>query len=262
MNGQRSGIKTSRTLSIEEWHSRFIHQAEWTRQARKYIYSVLDLKSCSRVLEVGSGTGVITLDITSNCEGRCFGLDIDFTRVLFSRKVVQEAITFTADAYHLPFSPNVFDQVYSHFFLLWMKNGQEAIRELIRVIRPGGVLIFLAEPDYGSRIDYPKELQIIGKEQSKSLITQGADPRIGRKLPSLLVKAGLVKVNVGLIQWGGKKPFSSDEFEDEWRIIVSDLADQFSAKKIKELKTMDRISSMEGTRVTFTPTFYAWGFKP
>ncbi len=37
--------------------------------------------------------------------------------------------------------------------------------EMVRVTRPHGFVLALAEPDYGGRIDYPSELSTIGNWQ-------------------------------------------------------------------------------------------------
>ena len=86
------------------------------------------------------------------------------------------------DAHQLPLADGCFDVCLCHFLLLWVTDPIQVLQEMYRVTRSGGVVMALAEPDYGSRIDYPQELSLLGKWQMDSLEQQGADPFIGRKL--------------------------------------------------------------------------------
>lgn len=261
MNGQQSGKIKRLNLTIKEWHDRFKHQAEWTLDLRHYLYQELKLKNKHRVLEVGCGTGVILKDMQSQCNGKCMGLDIDLPRLLFGKQIKSIYTAVNADGNLIPFGKNSFDQVYGHFYLLWINNPVIALSEMIRILNPGGALILIAEPDYGGGIDFPSELNKIRSEQIKSLQRQGANPFIGRELASLLKKAGLSKISMGMISWGGINSFSLDEFSDEWKVIEADLNGYLSENEIEELKSIDQQASMLGIRIAFTPTFYAWGIK-
>ncbi len=248
-------------LSINEWHTRFKQQAGWTSQLRKYIFQELHLESCHRVLEVGSGTGVIIDEIQSNCSALCYGLDVDLNRVLFSKAYSPGNHFIAADGYRIPISDDTFDQVYCHFYLLWMHDPLSAIKEMTRILLPGGAIIILAEPDYGGRIDFPRDLEKIGDGQRLSLINQGANPLIGRELTLLLKSVGLQDISMGLVSWSGIQPFSQHDFDIEWSVIHSDLSNQYSQETINKLKESDLDSSKKGIRISLTPTFYAWGIK-
>ncbi len=59
-----------------------------------------------------------------------------------------------------------------------------AIKEIYRVLQPKGMLVAI-EPDYGGMIEYPPEIAT-GDLWIAALSRAGADPCIGRKLPSIL----------------------------------------------------------------------------
>jgi SAM-dependent methyltransferase len=261
MSGQLSGKNINLELSISEWHARFKQQAGWTSQLRKYIFQELHLGSCHRVLEVGSGTGVIISDIQSNCSAFCYGLDIDLNRIFISKTFSPGIHFIAADGYQIPILDDTFDQVFCHFYLLWMRDPLSALKEMTRVLLPGGAIILLAEPDYGGRIDYPRDLEKIGDGQRLSLFNKGANPFIGRELMLLLKSLGLRDVSMGMVSWSGIQPFSQHDFDIEWSVIHSDLSNQYSQKTISKLKESDLDSSKKGIRISFTPTFYAWGLK-
>ena len=91
-----------------------------------------------------------------------------------------------------------FDICLCHFLLLWIANPLAALKEMRRIVKPGGWVLALAEPDYGSRIDFPPELEALGQAQSKALQSQCADVSVGRKL------RGLFK------DWFGEYPLRDD----------------------------------------------------
>jgi hypothetical protein len=117
----------------------------------------------------------------------------------------------------------------------------------------------LAEPDYGGRIDYPKELAEIGELQTKALANQGSDPYIGRKMRDIFTRAGLLDVLVGVMggEWTGSS--SGEEVDSEWRTIDSDLQGTLSNLALTTLRQTDLDAWRDGSRILFVPTFYAYG---
>jgi hypothetical protein len=124
----------------------------------------------------------------------------------------------------------------------------------------------IAEPDYGGRIDYPDILSQIGHWQVHSLRKQGADPLAGRKLPELFHQTGLIEIETGVIggQWISNLPL--DDFESEWKVVETDLEDlNLMASEmdlVHQLKDKDASARLDGSRVLYVPTFYAWGRVP
>jgi hypothetical protein len=121
----------------------------------------------------------------------------------------------------------------------------------------------LAEPDYGGRIDYPKDLEALGDLQRFALQKQGADPQIGRRLGEIFNRAGIKIFDAGVLggQWRGN--LTRHEWELEWNVLLSDLQalsdTGIEEKKIEALRSLDWVAWERGERVLFVPTFYAWG---
>jgi len=241
-----------------DWHARYIQQASWTAQTRKYLYQKAGLSAASRVLEPGCGTGAILADCPA---GVLHGVDWDFYNLQIARLTVPRASLTCANALALPYPSASFDACITHFFLLWV-DANHALTEMQRVTRPGGCIIALAEPDYGARIDRPPELAELGRLQGLALKSQGADPHTGRKLAGLFVKAGLEHVITGVMggEWN-QKPLD-DGWEQEWAALESDLAGEVSAEKISELRRIDAAAWAHGERILFVPTFYGIGSVP
>ncbi len=121
----------------------------------------------------------------------------------------------------------------------------------------------LAEPDYGGRIDYPDELSVIGKWQIDSLLQQGADPLIGRKLRTLFATSGLNQIEAGVLGGEWKTASLGTEQESEWAVIRSDLArEPEKLSRLDKLYQIDQQAQEHNERILFVPTFYAWGRVP
>lgn len=246
-------------LTPQDWHKRFTQQAQWTKDLRAYLYQHSGIENANRVLEVGCGTGAILGNLPEVVPLQV-GLDIDYTHLnLAIRKSLRSSLT-QGDGHTLPYPEDCFDITLCHFLLLWVADPAQVLSEMVRVTRPGGTVLALAEPDYGGRIDYPEELSQLGAWQTDSLRTQGADPLMGRKLAGLFQKAGLQSVETGALggQWSGSP--NGEAWESEWAVLESDLNHKPSfSEKLGFLKDLDKSAYEKGERVLFVPTFYAWG---
>jgi hypothetical protein len=136
------------------------------------------------------------------------------------------------------------------------------LKEMMRVTRPGGIIGALAEPDYGSRIDFPEDLSEIGRAQRDALIQQGADPDMGRKLASSLSMAGCKRISQGILGSYQPQPQSQEQIASEQSVLKADLSTIVDAYPIQSLILLDRSTRLENTRVLFIPTFFCWGFIP
>ena len=167
-----------------------------------------------------------------------------------------------ADGQSLPYPDGVFDITLCHYYLLWLGTPVQGLAEMRRVTRAGGVVAALAEPDYRGRIDYPDDLANPGLLQARSLVEQGANPYLGRKMAELLNQAGLSQVHTGLM--GGEWGESPDTgfIQMEWEVLQHDLLGLLPESEIYRLQALDLESWRSGIRILFVPTFYAWGKVP
>lgn len=251
-------------LSQAEWHQRFVQQARWTQAIRRYLYQKVQIQNTRRVLEVGCGTGAILSDLLASTTAQVTGIDLAFDRLVFARSIASGAHLAAADGLRLPFPPGAFDIALCHFYLLWVAQQVQALREMARVTRSGGYVIALAEPDYGGRIDYPDPLAELGQAQEQALQQQGADPRTGRRLAELMLSAELKEVQTGLLggEWSSANPPSRDFLKQEWAVLEQDLRGTLSPTGLERLKEIDQAAWDRGERILFVPTFYAIGKVP
>jgi len=242
-----------------DWHARYSQQARWTANVRKYLFDRAGMESSQRVLEVGCGTGALFTEFPPTTQVQLCGLDLNANNAHLARQNVPSADISCGDGHHLPYQDRIFDIAFCHFLLLWVHSPVEVLREMRRVVRKGGAVLALAEPDYAGRIDYPPELEPLGRWQADSLKKQGADPVAGRKLRSWFSSAGIKPIESGIIAGGWSGSPSPDERALEWVVIKSDLEGQVPFQNILKIKKLDDAAWDNGERVLFVPTFYAWG---
>ena len=122
----------------------------WFKGKRKIVFTqiskFLDEDKKYSILDVGCGTGIIVKEFSKL--GDAMGLDIEIKALKFCqnrglKKLVQ------GDLMHLPFEDNSYDIV-SIFDVLYHKDVKDdvaAMRELFRIIKPGGLLVLTDSAD-------------------------------------------------------------------------------------------------------------------
>lgn len=118
--------------------------------AGKKIVKVLGIKPDDRVLELGSGLGLLGKAIKGEvgADLRYFGVDLIFDSADRGRR---NSITpIQADVVKLPFNREAFDEIISTDVLEHIADAQQAVKEIYRVLKPGGkVFIVIADPSEG-----------------------------------------------------------------------------------------------------------------
>ena len=110
---------------------------------RKVVAERIRGWSPGRLLDIASGTGDLALEIQSHCPD-CEVIATDFCAEMLdhaSRRGVHQ--TLVADALKLPFGDDGFDVATVAFGLRNMSDYPAALREMQRVIKPGGRLVIL-----------------------------------------------------------------------------------------------------------------------
>ena len=249
-------------LTIQDWHNRFLIQAQWTKALRLYFFDLIKLDPADKILDIGCGTGALLPDLQSLSPASIFGADVSLEHLHQAHQISPESNLIGADVHYLPFTDAAFDMVLSHYFLMWIGDPSHAIKELCRMIKPGGYLVAFAEPDYGGRIDYPPEFINLREYQISGLLKAGADPRMGRKLPELFHAAELEQVHCGVYDGRWEKTLSREDIESEWLMLEDDLKSILSNAELNELKKHEQKAIKKGSRLIYVPTFYAWGRIP
>jgi ubiquinone/menaquinone biosynthesis C-methylase UbiE len=118
---------------------------------RELTVSLAGVKPGDAVLEVGCGTGTLTLEASRRAgpSGKVFGIDIIPAMIEISRQKAAQAnqdITFQLGSIdNIPFPDGQFDVVMCSFMIFHMSEAvrRKGIAEIYRVLKPGGRLLVL-----------------------------------------------------------------------------------------------------------------------
>lgn len=110
---------------------------------RKVVTARIRRWNPARALDVASGTGDLALEIQRQCPA-CEVIATDFCAEMLAHAAHRGvAQTLVADALNLPFPDGGFDVVTVAFGLRNMADYPAALREMLRVLKPGGHLLIL-----------------------------------------------------------------------------------------------------------------------
>ncbi|MCL5038137.1 MAG: methyltransferase domain-containing protein [Chloroflexi bacterium] len=245
-------------LSVEDWDRQLCRQAEWLRPHRFLQYRHAGLVHAKSVLDLGCGTGRITVECSEKTSAQVTGLDFDPRKLEFARSLPGRIKWVEGSAFDLPFPDESFDIVLCHYVLLWLEDRERALSEVRRVLAPGGCFLILCEPDYNAAIEEP-DLGIVDLYR-KSLLREGADLSCGRKLPGMLSGAGM-KGRVGVVNFSWEPDFWHRELKAEQDLRRKTWKDLVSPQKMEELFKKEEDSLDKGERFFWLPMFYALAKK-
>ena len=108
----------------------------------KEVLKEINWKS-KKVLDVGCGPGIMAMELVKrDCD--FWGMDLSLEMLKQGNKIFgpnRKVHFFTGTAENLCFSNNAFDAVISMGVIEFVNNDELAIKEMIRVLQPGGILI-------------------------------------------------------------------------------------------------------------------------
>ncbi|MBY0612301.1 MAG: methyltransferase domain-containing protein [Beijerinckiaceae bacterium] len=169
----------------------------------------------SRVLEAGCGVGAQTVTLAAKnpaCE--IISIDISDVSLAAARATVasmglKNVTLQQANIFELPYAPHSFDHVFVCFVLEHLADPVSALRQLHRVLKPGGSLIAV-EGDHGSTYFHPDSVYARRAIhcQVELQARGGGNALIGRALYPLLSEAGFdtVRVMPRMVYVDGSKP--------------------------------------------------------
>jgi ubiquinone/menaquinone biosynthesis C-methylase UbiE len=113
------------------------------------LFSLAPLGECKRLLDVGTGTGIVALEAARRLGSNAKITGVDLSDGLLrtahrkaAKSGLSDAICFLKmDAEALALKESSFDVVLSLFALLHFPDPKRALAEMFRVLRPGGVAV-------------------------------------------------------------------------------------------------------------------------
>lgn len=156
-----------------------------------------------RVLDCGCGPGTITVGLAQIvAAGHVVGLDREAAELEQARHYAEQQrvanIEFQlGNVYELPFPDGAFDAVFAHAVLQHLAEPQQALGEMRRVLKPGG-LIGVREEDRDADLVYPFPPRL---RETHALLMRfwqqvGGDPYLPKRYRAVLREAGFTRIHM------------------------------------------------------------------
>jgi SAM-dependent methyltransferase len=222
-----------------------------TRNAADYADFFLPyLTTDSRVLDVGCGTGTITIGLAEKA-GEVAGVDPDdeFTdaRRYASEHGLENVEFRRGSIYDLELPEGHFDACLAHSMLETLERPLDGLIEIERVLKPGGVL-GVACVEYGGVIIAGRGEELLRRFSVRERLWQlenTADPYRGRRLRGLLAQAGFEGVTATSKFFSYGMPATVEEFglaraeqcgDDDWYSGHAQEHDLLTAGELDEMR--------------------------
>jgi len=169
-------------------HPSVLRSHQWRTAANSAAYLLDRLVPGQDILDVGCGPGTISRDLARLvAPGQVVGIDAAPAVIAqAAAEASEDSVSFqVGNAYALPFDDCSFDIVHAHQLLQHLAEPVTALREMHRVLRPGGLLA-VRDADYAGFIWAPPDPVLDRWIALYHEVTarNGADADAGRRLLS------------------------------------------------------------------------------
>jgi len=189
----------------------------WNKDQLKLIFEKVNIDTIHNFLDVGCGLGYLTFMAARFFNERCnlLGIDTDPKLVKIAQKKVNKYnfsnISFeVGDIYNLEVPKNSFDFIAEQLVLLHLDRPEDAVSELLRVLRPSGSLLIIEPNNLAMSVVYNNVTNNLGIEEKLALLSfemkiqQGkikvgeGDDNYGDRILELLAKHNMKILDIRL----------------------------------------------------------------
>jgi SAM-dependent methyltransferase len=184
-------------------HESVLRSHRWRTVENSAAYLLPHLRPGLRLLDVGCGPGTITADLATRlAPGTVLGIDASAEVIDAARRDHPDVTFSVADVYDLGLEDASWDVVHAHQVLQHLADPVAALREMRRVVRPGGI-VAARDSDYASFTWHPADERLerwlaIYQEIARA---NGGEPDAGRRLLSWARQAGFTRVDASASAW-------------------------------------------------------------
>ena len=205
----------------------------WRTAANSAAHLLPHLHGGQRLLDVGSGPGTITADL-ARLVAEVVAVEVteeaaELTRAELERQGITQATVLVGDVHDLDLADGGFDVVHAHQVLQHVADPVGALREMVRVTRPGG-LVAARDSDYGHFSWHPASpgLDRWLELYDAAARANGGEPHAGRMLLAWAHAAGATEVVASSSTWCFADPEDRAWWGSLWadRITSTALAHQ------------------------------------
>lgn len=231
-------------------HESVLTSHRWRTAENSAAYLLPHLRPGSSLLDVGCGPATLTADLAARvAPGRVTATETGPVPLGLARDELRRrgvaADLVVADVHALDLPDDEFDVVHAHQVLQHVADPVQALREMARVCRPGGV-VAARDADYAGFTWFPR---LPGLDEWLELYeavarSNGGEPDAGRHLLAWAHAAGLDDVEVSASVWCYAAPADRRWWGHSWaqRILESDVATTALERGLADKAALQRIS--------------------
>lgn len=206
-------------------HESVLRSHTWRTAANSAAYLLGSLKPHMRILDIGCGPGTITADLAALVpDGHVTGVDrapevLDRARATAAGRGLTNVDFAVADVHALEYPDDTFCVVHAHQVLQHVGDPVQALREMLRVTRPGGY-VAVRDSDYAAMTWYPASPGLDDWLELYHRVARanGGEPDAGRRLKSWALAAGCTDITATSATW----TFSTAEERAWWSGLWAD----------------------------------------
>ncbi len=146
-----------------------LHVPALFQQWAPRVVEAAQVRSGDRVLDVACGTGVLAREAIQRVGtgGSVIGIDVNPGMLAIARQLASSVDWREGTAEALPFDDDSFDAVISQFGLMFFQDRTAALREMLRVLRPGGRIAVAVWESLANSEAYPIEVELLERRAGK-----------------------------------------------------------------------------------------------
>lgn len=171
------------------------------RQWAPKIMDTAQIQPGQRVLDVACGTGILAREVASRTgpTGHVAGLDLSPGMLAVAKELAPGVEWRQGAAESLPFPDQSFDTVVSQFGLMFFTDRRQALREMLRVMIPGGRLVVAVWDSLDNTPAYAAEVALLERVAGRQAADALRAPFVlgdRQALATLFADAGAASVEI------------------------------------------------------------------
>ena len=188
-----------------------LHVPALFRQWAPRVLEAARVRPGQRVLDVACGTGILAREAATlvGDEGSVAGLDATPGMLAVAERLDPEIRWQHGTAEAMPYEDDSFDTVVSQFGLMFFVDRPKAIREMLRVLAPGGSLAVAVWDSLDNSEAYPEEVELLDRIAGPEAADALRAPFVlgdREKFKTLFASAGAVSVDVVTLRGTARFP--------------------------------------------------------
>lgn len=216
-------------------HESVLRSHTWRTAANSAGYLLGALRPHMRILDIGCGPGTITADLAALVpDGQVTGLEyapeiLEQARATAAGRGLTNVHFAVGDVHALDYPDDTFCVVHAHQVLQHVGDPVQALREMRRVTKPGGI-VAVRDSDYAAMTWYPESDGMTDWQRLYQRVARanGGEPDAGRRLHAWARQAGFTPdaITATAATWLFRTPEERSWWSELWadRTVSSSYA--------------------------------------